>query len=89
MSEKIAKRIAKSKKIPADKKEEVLEAFSHVDLDLIINNPEAMADVLANPGHLAYYTKDQQAEATNENAAKETENELPSDEPTLPGKNEI
>lgn len=56
--EKIKKKIMKSKKIPAEKKAEVLEAFSKVDLSLILNDPSAMADVLENPGHLINYVTD-------------------------------
>lgn len=62
---KMQKRIMSSKQIPDEKKQEVADAFAKVDLSLILHNPEALADVLANPGHLANYVTETPDENTN------------------------
>lgn len=58
MREKAIKKLAKSNKIPPEKREEVIEAFKKVDFNFLMNNPEAMADVFNNPTNLGKYVVD-------------------------------
>ncbi len=65
IAEKMQKHIMKSNKIPDDKKQEVADAVGKLDLGLILSNPEALADVLSNPGHLANYVTEDAEDTTD------------------------
>ena len=58
--EKMQKQIMKSKKIPDDKKQEVMDAVGKLDVSVLLSNPNALADVIADPGHLANYVTEEQ-----------------------------
>lgn len=58
--EKMQKQIMKSKKIPDDKKQEVMDAVGKLDVGVLLSNPNALADVIADPGHLANYVTEEQ-----------------------------
>lgn len=65
--EKSKKKLAKSKKIPKEDKQKVLDAYDKVNWNYIYNDPDAMADIMNNPAHLINYVIPEEEDEVTDN----------------------
>ncbi|MEE1505255.1 MAG: hypothetical protein UGF89_13560 [Acutalibacteraceae bacterium] len=61
------------KKVPKEDRDKVLEAIDSLDMDQIINNPAAIADLLKDPSKLSEFVKKDEVDGAEGESAESSE----------------